>query len=29
MIHLLHQEYNGGPVSKNIAIRSARGRYVI
>jgi len=29
MIHLLHQEYNGGPVSKNLAIRSARGRYVI
>jgi len=29
MIHLLHQEYNGGPVSKNLAIRSARGRYVV
>jgi GT2 family glycosyltransferase len=29
MIHLLHQEYNAGPVSKNLAIRSARGRYVI
>ena len=26
MIHLLHQEFNGGPVSKNLAIRSARGR---
>jgi GT2 family glycosyltransferase len=29
MIYLLQQEYNGGPVSKNLAIRSARGRYVI
>jgi hypothetical protein len=29
MIHLLHQEYNAGPVSKNLAIRSARGRYVV
>ena len=29
MIHLLHQEFNTGPVSKNIAIRSARGRYVV
>lgn len=29
MIHLLHQEFNAGPVSKNLAIRSARGRYVV
>jgi GT2 family glycosyltransferase len=29
MIHLLNQEYNAGPVSKNLAIRSARGRYII
>jgi GT2 family glycosyltransferase len=29
LIHLLHQEYNTGPVSKNIAVRSARGRYVV
>ena len=29
MIHLMQQEYNGGPVSKNVAIKSARGRYII
>ena len=29
MIHLLHQEYNAGPVSKNLAIRSARGRFIV
>jgi GT2 family glycosyltransferase len=29
MIHLMQQEYNGGPVSKNVAIKGARGRYVI
>lgn len=29
MISLLAQEYNRGPVSKNLAIRSARGRYVV
>src|SRR5687767_2592086 len=29
MIHLMQQEYNGGPVSKNVAIKTARGRYVI
>jgi GT2 family glycosyltransferase len=29
MIHLLQQGFNGGPVSKNVAIRSARGRYVV
>jgi GT2 family glycosyltransferase len=29
LIHLLHQEYNAGPVSKNVAIRAAAGRYVV
>ncbi|MEZ0266367.1 MAG: glycosyltransferase family 2 protein [Phycisphaerae bacterium] len=29
MISLLAQEYNTGPVSKNLAIRGARGRYVV
>jgi GT2 family glycosyltransferase len=29
LIHLLHQEYNAGPVSKNVAIRAAKGRYVV
>ena len=29
LIHLLHQEYNAGPVSKNVAIRAASGRYVV
>ena len=29
LISLLAQEYNTGPVSKNLAIRSARGRYVV
>src|SRR2546423_9625003 len=28
LIHLLHQEYNTGPVSKNIAVRSTRGRNI-
>jgi GT2 family glycosyltransferase len=29
LIHLLHQEYNAGPVSKNVAIRASKGRYVV
>jgi GT2 family glycosyltransferase len=29
MIHLMHEEFNAGPVSKNVAIKSARGRYVV
>ena len=29
LIHLLHQEFNAGPVSKNLAIRAAKGRYVV
>ena len=29
LIHLLHEEFNAGPVSKNVAIKSARGRYVV
>lgn len=29
LIHLLERDYNQGPVSKNLAIRSARGRYVV
>jgi GT2 family glycosyltransferase len=29
LIHLMHQEFNAGPVSKNVAINNARGRYVV
>jgi GT2 family glycosyltransferase len=29
MIHLLRQGYNAGPVSKNAALRGARGRFVV